>query len=42
MEFSQLLAIILGGIMIYLIFLILGFKLRKKNINAQKNIKNQK
>ena len=42
MEISQVLAIAFGGIIIYLIFLILGFMLRKKNINAQNKYKNEK
>jgi hypothetical protein len=35
MDTSKILIILLGGILIYLTFLLLGFSLRKKNIQAQ-------
>ena len=35
MEITKILTILLGGILIYLTFLFLGFNLRSKNIKAQ-------
>ena len=35
MDISKILTILLGSILIYLIFLFLGFNLRNKNIKAQ-------
>ncbi len=42
MDISKILTILLGGILIYLTFLFLGFDLRHKNINAQNLTKKDK
>ena len=42
MDFSKILIIILGSILIYLSFLFLGFNLRDKNIKAQNISKKEK
>ncbi len=42
MDFSKILLIFLGSILIYLSFLFLGFNLRNKNIKAQNISKKNK
>ena len=42
MDISKILIILVGGILIYLIFLFLGFNLRNKNIEAQNLTKKDK
>ena len=42
MDISKILTILLGSILIYLIFLFLGFNLRYKNIKAQNLTKKDK
>ena len=42
MEISKILIILVGSILIYLTFLILGFNLRNKNIKAQNLTKKDK
>ena len=42
MDISKILTILLGSIVIYLIFLFLGFNLRNKNIKAQNLTKKDK
>ena len=42
MDISKILIILLGSIVIYLTFLILGFNLKNKNIKAQNSTKKEK
>ena len=42
MDISKILTMLLGSILIYLIFLFLGFNLRNKNIKAQNLTKKDK
>ena len=42
MDISKILITLVGGILIYLTFLFLGFNLKNKNINAQNLTKKDK
>ena len=42
MDITKILTILLGSILIYLTFLLLGFNLRNKNIKAQNLTKKDK